>query len=50
MKHRVGHWIITVAIIGWHCMFPYAEGKPVTEIEFQFVLRSDSERLLKLLT
>jgi len=25
MKFRVGYWIITVATIGCHCMFPCAE-------------------------
>ena len=43
MKLRVGHWIITIAIIGWHCMFPYAgEVKPtITEIESQTGLYFD---------
>jgi len=43
MKLRVDYWIMTVATIGWHCMFPCAEEiKPtVTPIESHMGLYFD---------
>ena len=43
MKLRFGYWIITVTIVGWHCIFPNAEEvKPtITQIESQTGLYFD---------